>query len=193
VIILVFCAIFLFNLAPAFTPPTWMVLSYIQVVYHPNGLLLAAAGAVAATCGRLLLARLSTLVIRNRFLSQKTVANLNVIKEKLQAHRALTFNIFLFYAFGPFPSNQLFIAYGLTSLPLKLIALPFFLGRLASYLFWIVTASGVSHHFAVDSLRSRRFFSAYFVAMQVLTLVVVYVFTRLDWRALIVERKLRRL
>jgi hypothetical protein len=191
VILLLFVGIFLVNVAPAFTPPTWMVLSYVEVMYHPNHLLLVAAGTVAATAGRLVLARLSTLFLRNGVLAKRTVANVDVIREQLVRHRRITFNVFLFYAFGPLPSNQLFIAYGLTGLPLRSIALPFFLGRAASYSFWIVTASEISHRFAVESLQPRRFFGAYFVVVQVLSLLVVYAFTRIDWRRLIAERRLR--
>src|SRR5260221_50165 len=120
----IFFIILVFNLAPAFTPPTWMLLSYIQVNYHPNFLALALIGAIAATIGRLLLAKLANRIVRDRFLSQRSTANLNVLKEKLQEHRRLTFSIFLFYAFSPLPSNQLFLAYGLTDLDLSLIVLP---------------------------------------------------------------------
>jgi hypothetical protein len=191
VVILIFVGIFLFNLAPAFTPPTWMVLSYIEVVHHPNHLVLALVGAVAATCGRLLLARGSTVLVRNRCLSVRTIGNVNVITEQLRQHQTLTFGIFLFYAFSPLPSNQLFIAYGLTGLGLKLIAVPFFLGRLVSYSFWIFTASEVSERLAVESLTTRRFFGAYFVVVQILTLAMVFVFTRIDWSAFVRERRLR--
>ncbi len=51
--LLTFLFVFAFNLAPAFTPPTWMVLSYIAVVHHPARLPLAVVGAVpqpAAAC-----------------------------------------------------------------------------------------------------------------------------------------------
>ena len=56
----------------------------------------------------------------------------------------LTFGAFLFYAFTPLPSNYLFIAYGLTALPLIRIALPFLLDRFVSYLLWARSAAGIS-------------------------------------------------
>ncbi len=153
-LIYIFLIILVFNLAPAFTPPTWMILSYIQITYHPYFLALALIGAIAATTGRLLLAMLADIIVRDRLLSKRSVANLDVLKEKLQERRRLTFSIFLFYAFSPLPSNQLFLAYGLTHLDLSLIALPFFIGRFISYLFWILTASTVAH-----TLASRVFLS----------------------------------
>ncbi len=189
-LIYIFVSIFVFNLAPAFTPPTWMLLSYIQITYHPNFFALALVGALAATAGRLLLARLAALIVRDRFLSRRTIANLNVVKTQLQQRKRLTFSIFLFYAFSPLPSNQLFLAYGLTDLDLSLITLPFFIGRFTSYLFWIITASTVAHTLASRVLLSGGFIKSYFLVVQTLTLVLVYVFTRIDWRVLFEKRKL---
>lgn len=188
-IVLVLAGIFLLNLAPAFTPPTWMALSYVQVMYQPNPLVLASGGAVAATCGRLVLARLSTVFLRNGLLLERTVRNVDVIKDQLLRHRVMSFGFFLFYAFGPLPSNQVFIAYGLTGLPLRLVAPPFLIGRLVSYAFWIYTASEVSHRLAVDSLRTARFFGAYFVIAQVASLLIVYVFARIDWKRVFTDHR----
>ena len=189
-LIYIFFVILVFNLAPAFTPPTWMILSYIQITYHPHFLALALVGAIAATAGRLLLAKLAGVFVRNRFLSQRTIANLNILKEKLGERKRLTFGIFLFYAFSPLPSNQLFLAYGLTDLDLSFIALPFFIGRFTSYLFWIVTASGIAHTLASKVLLSGGFIKSYFLIVQTLTLVLVYVFTRIDWHIFFEKRKI---
>jgi len=187
--VLIFGIILVFNLAPAFTPPTWMILSYIQITYHPNFFALAVTGALAATIGRLILAKLAGVIVRDRFLSRQSIANLNVLKEKLQERRRLTFSIFLFYAFSPLPSNQLFLAYGLTELDLSLIAAPFFVGRFASYLFWIVTASTIAHTLASKLLLSGGFIKSYFIIAQTLTLVLVYIFTKIDWRALFEKKR----
>lgn len=186
----IFIIIFLFNLAPVFTPPTWMILSYIQFTYHPHFLALAITGAVAATVGRLLLARLANVIVRDRFLSRKTISNLNVIRDQIRERPRLTFSIFLFYAFSPLPSNQLFLAYGLIGLNLKLIALPFFIGRFASYTFWIVTTSTLAQTFSTRTLLSGGFIKSYFVIVQILTLVLVYLFTKIDWRSLFEKKRI---
>lgn len=188
-LIYIFLMILVFNLAPAFTPPTWMLLSYIQITYHPHFLALALVGAFAATTGRLLLAKLANLIVRERFLSQRGIANLNVVKAWLQERKKLTFSIFLFYAFSPLPSNQLFLAYGLTDLDLSLISLPFFIGRFTSYFFWIVTASTVAHTLASKVLLSGGFIKSYFLIVQALTLVLVYAFTQIDWQVLFEKKK----
>jgi hypothetical protein len=187
---IIFLFVFIFNLVPVFMPPTWAVLAYFEVAYHLPVFLLALTGAVAATLGRLLLARLATWFIRDRFLSPKTIKNLDTIKQKLQQHRKISFGIFLFYAFSPFPSNQLFLAYGLTDLDLKLIAVPFFLGRLVSYSFWIYTSSAVQKRALATSLAHGGYFKLYFVLTQILTIVVVYAFTKIDWHKLLTEKKL---
>ncbi len=191
ILALIFLFIFVFNLVPAFAPPTWAVLSYIEVVYHLNFFILALIGAIAATLGRLVLAKLSKIIVRDRFLSKQTIKNLDSIKEQLQNRQKLTVGIFLFYAFSPLPSNQLFLAYGLTDLDLSVVALPFFIGRFISYLFWIVTAAGVEQRVAATTLTSGAFFRFYFILMQILTLITVYIFTKIDWRILIVQKKVR--
>lgn len=189
-LVYIFFIVLVFNLAPAFTPPTWMILSYIQITYHPHFLALALVGAIAATAGRLLLAMSANLIVRDRFLSRHTITNLDVLKTQLQKRKQLTFSIFLFYAFSPLPSNQLFLAYGLTDLDLSLIVLPFFIGRFISYLFWIMTASTVAHTLASKVLLNGGFIKSYFLIIQALTLVLVYVFTRIDWRFLFEKRRI---
>jgi len=103
----------------------------------------------------------------------------------------LTFGVLLFYAFSPFPSNYLFIAYGLTTMDLTLIAVPFFLGRSVSYSFWRMTSSSVARRIALDSGDSWPYLSGYFIATQIAFLYLVYLFTKIDWRALLTEKKLR--
>lgn len=190
IFIYIFIIILLFNLLPVFTPPTWMLLSYIGVKYQPDLIILSLVGAVAATCGRLLLAQLSTVLVRNHWLAEHTIKNIDVIRDELKGRKKLTATIFLLYAFGPLPSNQLFIAYGLSNLKLSVIAFPFFIGRLASYLFWAFTAKKLTEHVVANSLFNKEFFSGYFIFMQLLTLLMIYIFTKIDWHRLIKERKL---
>lgn len=191
-IIKLFVIVFALNLIPAFAPPTWMVFSYLGF-RNPtlNVALLALIGAGAATLGRLTLAKLAHVAIRQRFLSDASKQNIDSIREGLKGKRKLTFGVFLFYAFSPLPSNYLFIAYGLTTMELKLIALPFFLGRSVSYTFWGLTSSAVSRHIAMESSRTLPYLSAYFIVSQLILLYLIYLFTRVDWRTLFQEKKFR--
>ena len=152
---------------------------------------LVLAGALAATMGRVVLAKMSRLVIRQRLLSPGARENVDAIKERLEGRRKLTFSIFLLYAFTPLPSNYLFIAYGLTAMELKLIAIPFFVGRSVSYTFWAITASTVARRFSFEFMEGLSYLSVYFVVSQFLLLAIVYAFTRIDWRALFNEKKLK--
>jgi membrane protein YqaA with SNARE-associated domain len=136
-LVLLFGLIFGLNLIPVFAPPTWMALAFIGFEFpDTNAVLLALVAAVAATLGRLTLARLSHWLLREKLLSEVHRANIDIIKEHIEKRTTLTFGVFLFYAFSPLPSNFLFIAYGLTGLPLLRIALPFFIGRAVSYTFF---------------------------------------------------------
>ena len=191
-IALLFLVVFGLNIIPAFAPPTWMVFSYIGFRYVTvNVALLAVTGAAAATLGRIILAKMARIVVRQKFMSDSSRSNIDSIHEYLEPRRKLTSGIFLFYAFTPFPSNYLFIAYGLTTMQLRKIAAPFFIGRSISYSFWGLTASSVARRITLESTDALSYFSIYFVATQILLLSLIYLFTRVDWRALWNERKLR--
>ena len=188
---LLFIFIFGLNLIPAFAPPTWMALALVGFEFPGTGAVhLAVLGAVAATLGRLTLARLSHWLVRERLLSAAHRANIDVIKERLEKRTALTVGLFLFYAFSPLPSNFLFIAYGLTGLPLPRVALPFFVGRLASYTFFIEGGAAAGRQLHIDSLASGLYAGAWFIGTQVIILAALYAFTRIDWTALFDRHRL---
>jgi hypothetical protein len=184
--------VFALNVVPAFAPPTWMALSWVGFTHpHGNPFVVAVVAAVAATAGRLVLAKLSRALIRQRFLSDAMCRNIDVVKDGLERHRTLTFTVFLAYAFGPFPSNYLFIAYGLTALPLWLVAVPFLIGRFVSYSFFVFAGSAVSQSLALESTDAQPWFGAYFVVSQAALLGAVIVLARIDWRHLVATKRLR--
>jgi len=192
VLAVLFIVVFALNVLPAFAPPTWATMSFIGLaIPNIDVLLLALVAATAATCGRVLLAGLSRALVRQRLLTEQARRNVDAIKIGIESRRAMTIGTFLGYALSPLPSNYLFIAYGLTSLPIALLALPFFIGRLVSYAFWTRTASTVGEWLDWDWFESAPYFLAYFLLSQVLLIPVIYGFTRLDWQALFAERRLR--
>ena len=187
-----FVVVFFLNVIPAFAPPTWLVFSYIGLQFPLVGVLeLAVVGALAATLGRLTLAVFSRVVIRRKFLSEASRRNVDAIRKGLEGRRKLTAGALLLYAFSPFPSNYLFIAYGLTTLDLHLIAVPFFLGRSISYSIWKVTSSALARRLSVELGESWPYLGAYFVLSQFAFLALVYLFTKVDWQVLLLEKKLR--
>lgn len=191
-ILILFFVVFGLNVIPAFAPPTWMVFSYIGFRHgDANVFSLAVVGAAAATLGRVTLAKLARSLIRQRFMGERSRQNLDSIREHLEPRRKLTFGVFLFYAFMPLPSNDLFIAYGLTTMSLPNVAVPFFIGRTVSYSFWGFTASAVASRFTFDSDSMLSYFSLYFVISQILLVGLIFVFAKIDWRVFFASRRLR--
>src|SRR6516162_2174500 len=120
--VVLFVVIFLLNLLPAFAPPTWTAMSFIGLTIPGIDFIsLAVVAAAAATFGRVTLAKLSRAIVRQRLLSQQTRCNVDAIRRGIESRRAMTFGTFLAYSFSPLPSNYLFIAYGLTSLPIAFL------------------------------------------------------------------------
>ena len=64
-------------------------------------------------------------IVRNHWLSEAARENVDSLKAELEKRPKLTFGLFLFYAFTPLPSNFLFISYGLTTMPLIRLEIPF--------------------------------------------------------------------
>ena len=83
------------------------------------------------TWGRLVLAKLWRGIVRQRFRSDATRDTSDAVRDGFERRRGLTCGGRL-YAFAPFASNDLFIAYGLTALPPWLVAFAFTVGRCAS-------------------------------------------------------------
>lgn len=186
--------IFVINVIPAFMPPTWILLSIIGFNFHLGNYtlaVLAVLAAVASSGGRAVLAILSDKILRNKIISETTRRNMDVLKENIIKRKNLTRGFFLFYAFSPFPSGQLFLAYGLTDLKLSLAIVPFFLGRLSSYLFWVFASSETAKLLDLNSFRSGTFFSVYFILGQILAFYLVYLVAKIDWKVLFEEKKLR--
>src|SRR5690349_6291400 len=110
-IVIVTADVFVLNVLPAFAPPTWMVFSVFGAKYpNENFLLLAVCGALAATLGRVVLAKTSSSIIRGRFLSERARNSIDAIREHMSSHKKLTFGFSLLYSFTPLPSNYVFIA-----------------------------------------------------------------------------------
>jgi len=175
-----FIGIIVFNAIPFFMPATWAVLSFIAATHSVNLFLLAIIAAIAASIGRILLALFSRDIIRSRFLSDKSRQNIDSLKNIIGKHEGTAVGLFLLYAFGPLPTNYLFIAYGLTTMQLRYLVLPFFIGRLASYTFWIYVGTELG-----DIVLHNSLFSGYFIATQIVTILLVYGFTKVDWKKLV--------
>ena len=74
---------------------------------------------------------------------------------------------------------------------LWLIALPLFLGRTISYSLWGGGSAAAAQRVSFECAQAWPYLDAYFVLSQILLLMIVYAFARIDWWALFNERKLR--
>ena len=191
-LLVLFLVVFLLNVIPVFAPPTWMVFSFLgfRLPTHLNWSF-PLVGATAAVTGRSLLGKLSRIIIRNHWLSDAARENISSVKLELEKRPNLTFGLFLFYAFTPLPSNYVFIAYGLTTLPFVRLLVPFFIGRFVSYYFWAMSAAAVSRKLELEDTDAMTYFGVYFVLTQLVLLATVYAFARVDWKLLLHEGKLR--
>lgn len=189
--LLIAALIFVSNVVPLFMPATWTIITYIAVVYQIPILPLAIVGAVSATLGRSVLAKLSQVVLRQKFIKDKTRKNIDVIRKKLEGKKLVTSASMLLFAFSPFPSSQLFIAYGLTKLKLRYVVIPFLIGRLCSYTFFAFSAQKLTATFFPFNFKSMM--SSYFIIGQVLGVIIIYFFTQIDWNELLTNRKLKRI
>ncbi|MBB5458283.1 hypothetical protein [Paraburkholderia sp. Cpub6] len=178
-----FMAVLVLNLIPAFAPPTWMAMSWIGFRQpEQNVFLLAVVAASAATMGRLILARCSGWLVRGHLMGEAGRENIDEVKTWLEKRKAVTVGVLLLYAFSPFPSNYLFIAYGLTRLRLWLIGVPFFFGRLASYAVWTHVARLAHSYLDPELDLEGGYLGAYFIVTQLVLLGLVFVLTRIDWK-----------
>ena len=186
-----FVVVLLINLAPAFAPPTWMAMSWVGFnVPGGNPFVFALVAASAATIGRVILATLARVLVRSRLIREADRQNIDVIKALLKKHRTMTAGAFFFYALSPFPSNYLFIAYGLSGLPLRAVGAAFFIGRATSYSLWAYLGRFAAMRLDAETQFEGGYLSGYFIVTQIALLALVYALMKLDWQALLEQRKL---
>ena len=174
-----YAVVFVVNLVPAFMPPTWSILAYFLIRFELPLFPLAIGGALAASSGRWVLALASNRWGRN-ILSPGRREKLSILGDWLSTRaRWLPPLAVLIYSFGPIPSNQLFMAAGLTGMRLRPIVVAFLAGRLVSYTVWISVAHVVSARF--EDLFTGYLQRAGPLALELLALATLVAFTRIDW------------
>ena len=124
--------IFLINVIPAFMPPTWVFLAYVYVVQGGNIFVLAILGAIASTCGRVVLAKWVGPLIA-RFLNKPMRNNIEYAREEFEKRPGMEFIVTFLYSLSPLPSNTIFIIAGTAKLRFVPIVAGFFFGRVISY------------------------------------------------------------
>ena len=177
-LVLAWLAVFAINAMPAFMPPTWAVLAFMHFAFDVPVVPLAIGGAFAAASGRLVLAFASRWV--TRFMTPERADRLRTIGGWLDMRARFAAPLaVLIYSFGPIPSNQLFVAAGLTRMSLRGVTSAFLAGRLISYPLWIGVAHVAAQRF--DQLFTERLTNVPALLVDLALLGSLVLFARIDW------------
>jgi membrane protein YqaA with SNARE-associated domain len=173
--------VFVINIVPAFMPPTWMVLSFLNIYEPQNIWVLVFIGVTASTTGRFALAKLSGFVTE-RFANREKKREFNAIKDRLQGKPMQKFIFTFIYALTPLPSNALFIAFGATKTRLHSVLAGFFAGRTLSYLFLVFTTKEVFTNLQATIEGNANLWTIVFEVLGILAIIIFFV---IDWNKLI--------
>ena len=173
-----FAIVFGINLLPAFGPPTWAVLVFTRLHWHLNPITLVLIGAVAAMSGRYLLAR-GARHFKGR-MPQRMKSNLQDAQTLIERKKVGAVALFALFVVSPLPSAQLFLAAGLLDLPLGLLTLAFFFGRLISYSIYVSVATLADKQ--LGNVIGQIFGSPWSIALQIVLLVAVCFLPFVNWR-----------
>jgi membrane protein YqaA with SNARE-associated domain len=172
------------NLLPAFGPPTWSLLVFFRLQSHIPAVPLVLVGAIAAACGRMVLASAS-----RRFrdhLSAERLEHLAAARDALAGGPKRALAALGLFALSPVPSSQLFIAAGLVAVPIVPLTAAFFTGRLVSYSIYVAAASAVKH--SLGSTITSAFTSPLGIALQVVMLAGLVALMGVDWARILARR-----
>ena len=174
------------NAAPILMPPSWIILtSFYLLDPNLNIVLLAMVGATAATIGRFILKKISSLF--RKFVGNEQKSNLDIIGNYLNKKKyGYVIASFLFGA-TPLPSNMLFIAYGLMRAKSIGIYIGFWFGRVASYIVMIYFGNAVLKPF-LEIFEDRL---TGILLVDGVGVGVIILFASINWSLLITQRKLK--
>lgn len=171
--------VFLCNLAPIFAPPTWSILVYFLITreLHPASAVII--GAISAGLGRYLLAR-TTRALRN-YIPLKARKNLYDAGKVFEESQNRRFGVLVLFIVSPLPSAQLFEAAGLMQMNLIKLTLAFFSGRIITYTIYVTGAYKLKES-NLGQLISSAFKSPYSWALQIFSILMIYLIAKIDWR-----------
>ena len=173
------------NLLPAFGPPTWAVLVFFRLQSDLAAIPLVLIGALAAACGRLVLAYGSRR-FRSR-LSPKRIENLEAVRDAIAGGPKRAVAGLALFALSPVPSAQLFVAAGLVDASLLPLTAVFFAGRIISYTIYATAASAAKD--SLGTIMESAFTSPLGIALQLLALAGLVALLRIDWARIVTRRR----
>ncbi len=175
------------TVTPVPLPPSWLVLAFISLELEAEAAGVVVAGALGATAGRVGLVAW-TGALGPRLLGSASRENLEYLSERLRRPRSWR-GVAVLLAVSPPPAGALYTAAGLLRLDLRLVAASCFAGRLVSYGLGVALVGGAADEVA-DRLRGTV--GPLSVGLGLAAVAgVLWLITRLDWRALLEERRPR--
>ena len=165
------------SIVPAFMPPMWLVLSAFRVGADVPLLALTLGAAVTGAAGRAILA----LVARSSssHLPESTQRDSAALGDWFRRRGRVKWLAVAAYCLGPFPSNVLFIAAGMSGVSIRAVAVIYALTRAVSDTFWVWTASNVIVD--VQDAFAGPFTDWMWVVAQVIGLLAIAALFRLPW------------
>lgn len=170
--------VLVFNLAPAFAPPTWTVLVFFSLNSQLSPWVIVIVGAVCAGFGRYNLARLTGLL---RFrIKGKALENLQSAQLVLEEKSSRKLVLLALFVISPLPSAQLFEAAGLIGTRLLPLTIAFFSGRLVTYSFYVLGATQLKAQ-GIGELITEQFSSIWAIVFQCLMIGALLLLTKINW------------
>lgn len=166
------------NLLPAFGPPTWAVLVFVKLNWHLNAPALVIVGCCAAVAGRYLLATGARRF--QRMLPPRYVIHLGDAKALVTRKKLGTWTLVALFVISPLPSAQLFVGVGLLDLPVRLVCVAFFCGRLVTYSLYLSAATYASRRFG--DVVGNILGSPCSIGLQLVLLGLVCALPLVNWR-----------
>jgi hypothetical protein len=158
-------------------PSTWMVLAFFYIKFDLPLLLLTIPGAIVSGLGRLLLAKGSTLFKRHLLKDQE--ANLQDLGGFLEERRNYVGLAVFLYALSPLPTNNLFIAAGMTEVGMTRVLVGFCCARVLANTFWVWATQRVFE--SLGGLFQATFGSWPALVLQLTSLSSIVLLYKLPW------------
>lgn len=172
--------VFIANAVPAFAPPTWSLLVFLELNFDLNGVVLVMLGVLAAAAGRTVLA----LYMRRctRWMPHTYVRNMESAGHYLMKTRGRLVATLALFFISPLSSAQLFAAAGIMkSIRLRPLIAAFAVGRAVTYSFYVTGAHLVKQSDFGDVLL-QQLKSPWAVAAQVLMVIGVIALGMHHWK-----------
>ena len=183
----VFIASFLVDVIPFVGPPAWTVMVLFQVKYGVNLWWLLIFGVIGSALGRYVYSVYIKL-LSDRFVKKEKNDDLQFIGSRL-GEKGWRVQVFvLIYTLIPVPTTPLFTATGIARIKPWHIMPAFLVGKFISDAIMVLSADYVAKNIKTIA---RGFLSWQHLVTTSLCLLIISMFFFINWRKLLLEKKLR--